>query len=102
MATAKTTQPSTNSKTDSTAGANTEQSTTEAIEQLRDATTQLYSALQALGGASTDEAKVKLKEGKEQAIILGTQAEEKMREQPLITAGVAFAAGYLVSRWIKR
>lgn len=102
MATAKATETSSNSKATSNANTSSDPSTTEAIEQLRDATTQLYAALQALGGASTDDAKTKLQDGKQQAIALGHQAEDKMREQPLVTAGVAFAAGWLVSRLMKR
>ncbi len=100
MATPKTTEQ--DNTTTAKAQSNNEQTTAESIEQLQAATTQLYEALHALGGAQAGQAKIKLQEGKKQAQLLGSEAEECLRERPLVTAGVAFVAGYLVSRWLQR
>ncbi len=74
----------------------------EAIAQFKDATTSIYDAVGVIGSASAASAKVRLNEGKARAIELEEKAEELVRSRPMVTVGVAFAAGWLVSYLLQR
>lgn len=81
------------------AAANQQPDTTEeAVVQLKEATTELYDAIGAIGNITAQNAQEQLKEGQHKAKALGQQAESALKEKPLLAIGVAFAAGWLVSR----
>ena len=77
-------------------------SMSEAIAQFKEATTSIYDAVGLIGSASAASAKVRLNEGKARAIELEEKAEELVRARPMVTVGVAFAAGWLVSYLLQR
>lgn len=77
-------------------------SMTEAIAQFKQATSSIYDAVGSIGNATAANAKVRLNEGKARAIELEEKAEEAVRARPLVTVGVAFAAGWLVSYLMRR
>lgn len=74
----------------------------EAIAQFKEATSSIYDAVGSLGSATAANAKVHLNEGKARAMELEEKAEEVVRAKPLVTIGVAFAAGWLVSYLLQR
>lgn len=74
----------------------------EAISQFKEATSSIYDAVGSIGSATTANAKVRLNEGKVRAMELEEKAEEVVRARPLVTVGVAFAAGWLVSHLLQR
>ncbi|WP_052417683.1 hypothetical protein [Cellvibrio mixtus] len=74
----------------------------EAIAQFKDATAQIYDAVSLIGNASAASAKAQLQEGKVKALELEEKAEEVVKARPLVAVGVAFAAGWLVSRLLQR
>jgi ElaB/YqjD/DUF883 family membrane-anchored ribosome-binding protein len=74
----------------------------EAISQFKDATTSIYDAVGSIGSATASNAKVRLNEGKIRAMELEEKAEEVVKARPLVTVGVAFAAGWLVSHLLQR
>jgi ElaB/YqjD/DUF883 family membrane-anchored ribosome-binding protein len=69
----------------------------EAIAQFKEATSSVYD-----GGATAANAKIRLNESKARAIELEEKAEELIKAKPLVTVGVAFAAGWLVSYLLQR
>lgn len=73
----------------------------EAISQVKQATSSVYEAVGSLGTASAGSAKLKMEDGKARAAQYGSQAENALRERPLVAVGIAFAAGLIVSRLIK-
>lgn len=77
-------------------------SITEAIAQFKEATSNIYDAVGSLGNATASNAKVRLNEGKVRAMELEEKAEEVVRAKPLVTVGIAFAAGWLVSYLLQR
>lgn len=77
-------------------------SMSEAIAQFKEATTSIYDAVGSIGSATAANAKVRLNEGKTRAIELEEKAEEVVKAKPLVTVGVAFAAGWLVSYLLSR
>ncbi len=74
----------------------------EAIAQFKEATSSIYEAVGSIGSATAANAKLRLNEGKARAIELEEKAEEVVRAKPLVTVGVAFAAGWLVSYLLHR
>lgn len=70
----------------------------EAIEQIKDASAGVYQAVGALGEAGKASAKQTVDQGKASALEYKEKAEVAARDNPVITLGVAFAAGWLVSR----
>jgi ElaB/YqjD/DUF883 family membrane-anchored ribosome-binding protein len=74
----------------------------DAIAQFKEATSSIYDAVGSIGSATAANAKVRLNEGKARAIELEEKAEELVRAKPLVTVGVAFAAGWLVSYLLQR
>jgi ElaB/YqjD/DUF883 family membrane-anchored ribosome-binding protein len=77
-------------------------SMSEAIAQFKEATSSIYDAVGSIGTATAANAKIKLNEGKARAIELEEKAEETVRAKPLVTVGVAFVAGCLVSYLLTR
>jgi ElaB/YqjD/DUF883 family membrane-anchored ribosome-binding protein len=77
-------------------------SMSEAIAQFKEATSSIYDAVGSIGSATAANAKVRLNEGKARAIELEERAEEVVKAKPLVTVGVAFAAGWLVSYLLSR
>lgn len=77
-------------------------SMSEAIAQFKEATSSIYDAVGSIGSATAANAKVRLNEGKARAIELEEKAEEAVRAKPLVTVGIAFAAGWLVSYLLQR
>lgn len=78
-----------------------EVSLADAIAQFKEATAQVYDAFSLIGNASAATAKAQLQEGKVKALELEGKAEDMVRARPLVTVGVAFAAGWLVSRLLR-
>ena len=76
-------------------------SMTEAINHLKDAASQVCDAVAEIGAASSTSAKARLQEGKLKALELEGRAEEVVKAKPLATIGVAFAAGWLLSRLLR-
>lgn len=74
----------------------------EAIAQFKEATSSIYDAVGSIGNATAANAKTRLNEGKERVIELEEKAEEVVRARPLVTVGVAFAAGWLVAQLLRR
>lgn len=74
----------------------------EAIAQFKEATSSIYDAVGSIGNATASSAKHSLNEGKARAVELEEKAEEIVRAKPLVTVGVAFAAGWLVSYLLHR
>lgn len=74
----------------------------EAIAQFKEATSSIYDAVGSIGSATAANAKVRLNEGKVRAMELEEKAEEVVRAKPLVTVGIAFAAGWLVSYLLQR
>lgn len=74
----------------------------EAIAQFKEATSNIYDAVGSIGSATAANAKVCLSEGKVRAMELEEKAEEVVRTKPLVTVGIAFAAGWLVSYLLQR
>lgn len=75
---------------------------TEAISQFKEATSSIYDAVGSISGATVANAKTRLSEGKARAMELEEKAEEVVRAKPLVTVGVAFAAGWLISYLLQR
>ncbi len=74
----------------------------EAIAQFKDATSSIYDAVSSIGASTAESAKLRLNEGRAKAMELEAKAEEVVRAKPLVTVGVAFAAGWLVSHLLQR
>ena len=74
----------------------------EAIAQFKEATASIYDAIGSMGSATASNAKVRINEGKACAMDLEERAEDVIRARPLVTLGVAFAAGCLISQLMTR
>lgn len=74
----------------------------EAISQFKEATSSIYDAVGSIGSATAANAKIRLNDGKARAIELEEKAESVVKARPLVTVGVAFAAGWLVSHLLQR
>lgn len=74
----------------------------EAIAQFKQATSSIYDAVGSIGNVTAANAKARLNEGKARALELEERAEEVVKARPLVTVGVAFAAGWLVSYLLHR
>jgi|GEM_PF-2400343 len=74
----------------------------DAIAEFKNATSSIYDAVSSVGSATAANAKIRLNEGRARAIELEEKAEELVRAKPLVTVGVAFAAGWLVSYLLQR
>lgn len=73
----------------------------EAVAQFKEAASQVYDAVSMIGNASSAAAKDRLQDGKLKAMEFEEKAEEAIRARPLVTVGVAFAAGWLISRLLR-
>lgn len=72
----------------------------EAINQIKEASNSVYQAFGSLSEAGKATAREALNDGKERASEYGQRAESIVREKPVVAVGVAFAAGWLVSRML--
>lgn len=72
-------------------------SVSEAVTQFKEAASSIYDAINSIGNATTSNAKTRLHEGKVRALELEERAEEMVKAKPLVTLGIAFAAGWVVS-----
>jgi len=70
----------------------------ETVEHLQKATDAIYHLVGSASSATSQAARVKLREGKEKVVELGHKVEGTISEKPLVSVGLAFAAGWLVSR----
>jgi ElaB/YqjD/DUF883 family membrane-anchored ribosome-binding protein len=95
------TSSSAKSATAEAAANNQAKAIAEAIEQLKSATNAVYQAFGAVGSASSEMAKQKAFEGRAKAQEMGSKAESAIAEKPLMYVGIAFAAGWLLSRLSK-
>jgi ElaB/YqjD/DUF883 family membrane-anchored ribosome-binding protein len=77
-------------------------SMSDAIAQFKEATSNIYEAVGSIGNATAASAKVHLDEGKVRALELEERAEQIVRAKPLVTVGIAFAAGWLLSSLLQR
>jgi ElaB/YqjD/DUF883 family membrane-anchored ribosome-binding protein len=75
---------------------------TEAVSQLKEATSSIYDAMGSIKDATAAKAKVHLSDGQVRAMELEEKAEEVVKAKPLATIGIAFAAGWLVSQLLQR
>lgn len=74
----------------------------EAYEKLLEAREHFKAAAQAAGLDVKQDALEQLLKGKEKAEVLGEQATTYMREKPLATLGIAFAAGFVLAQLLSR
>ncbi|MDO3388512.1 hypothetical protein QWI17_21880 [Gilvimarinus sp. SDUM040013] len=72
----------------------------EAINQIKEASNSVYQAFGSLSEAGKATAREALDEGRAKATDYGQKAESVVREKPVVAVGVAFAAGWLVSRML--
>lgn len=73
----------------------------ETADQLQKATDAICGLVTTISSATSGVARAKFKEGKEKVLQAGQKVESTITERPLLSIGVAFAAGWLVSRLIK-
>ncbi len=73
----------------------------DALQQMKEAAASVFQALSSLGLASTDLAKNKVDEGRDSVRQFETTAEEYLRERPLAAVGIAFVAGWAVSKLLQ-
>ena len=74
----------------------------EAISQFKEATSSIYDAVGSIGSATAANAKIRLNDGKARAIELEEKAESVVKARTLVTVGVSFATGWLVSHLLQR
>lgn len=72
-------------------------SVSDAITQFKEASARIYDAVSSISNATANNAKACLHEGKTRAIELEEKAEKVVKARPLVTLGVAFAAGWFIS-----
>jgi len=87
--------------TQSSNGKNSEATMSSAIDQVKEATSSIYDAIGAMGSATSENAKLQLEKSKLHAQEASEKAESLVREKPLVAVGLAFAAGWLVSRYLQ-
>lgn len=78
-----------------------EPSLSEAIEQLKSASADVCEAMGTLGSASAHTAKSQFEQSKHKALEATDRAEAAMQQKPLMAAGIAFAAGWVLSRMLQ-
>jgi len=74
----------------------------DAYEKLMEAKSHFKLAAEAAGVDLKHDAAEQMAKGREKAEILGMQASSYMREKPLATLGIAFAAGFVLSQVFSR
>jgi|TARA_Y100000114_G_scaffold21857_1_gene17627 ElaB/YqjD/DUF883 family membrane-anchored ribosome-binding protein len=74
----------------------------EAYEKLLEARDHFKAAAQAAGMDVRQDALEQLLKGREKAEALGDQATSYVREKPLATLGIAFAAGFVLAQLFSR
>ena len=76
-------------------------SISDAFKQVKDAANSVCDAVGSVGITSAESAKATFEKGKSQAQEFGVKAEETLKARPLVAVGVAFAAGWLISRLVQ-
>ena len=76
-------------------------SVSDAISQIKEATSHVADAVSKFSSASAASAKAHLSDGKAKAVALEERAEEALRSRPLVAVGIAFAAGWLASKLLQ-
>lgn len=74
----------------------------EAINNFRSATNNMKDAARSLKSEASEDLNVYIEKGQEKFSEASKNAESYARENPLLVAGGAFIAGWLLSRAIKR
>ena len=74
----------------------------EAYEKLMEAKNHFKAAAESAGVDMKTDAAEQLKNGREKASDLTDQASAYMKENPLKTMGIAFAAGFIASKFLTR
>ncbi|MBU3069750.1 DUF883 family protein [Aestuariicella sp. G3-2] len=78
------------------------ESVMEAYDKLMEAKSHFRKAAEAAGMDLKQDAVEHLAKGRDKAGELSTQADAYMREKPLATLGIAFAAGFILSQLLSR
>ena len=78
------------------------QSMTEAYDHLKQAAHSVKDAAHAAGVMTSNKAQDGVEAGKKKASELGNEVEKFVNEKPLMAMGAAFAAGWVVSRIMKK
>jgi len=74
----------------------------EAYDKLLEAKGHFRKAAEAAGMDLKHDAVEQLMKGKEKASELGKQADTYMKEKPLTTLGIAFAAGFIIAQMLRK
>lgn len=101
MATANTATTTTTSSKEKELAAS-KAAVSDAYEKLMEAKGHFKLAAEAAGVDLKHDAAEQMLKGREKAEMLGAQASSYMREKPLATLGIAFAAGFVVSQIFSR
>lgn len=72
----------------------------DAIKQVKQATSSVCDAVGTISSASTGMAKQKVEDGKQQITDLSEQTEAYLKQRPLMAVGLAFAAGIIAAKLI--
>lgn len=73
----------------------------DALKQVKQATSSVCDAVGTISSASSGIAKQKMEDGKQQITDLGVQTEAYLRQRPLMAVGLAFAAGIVAAKLIQ-
>ncbi len=87
--------------TGSAAGGSEARKISDAIKQVKQATSSVCDAVGTIGAASSGIAKQKMEDGKQQITDLGEQTEAYLKQRPLMAVGLAFAAGIIAAKLIQ-
>lgn len=101
MATANTATTTTTSSKEKELAAS-KAAVSDAYDKLMEAKGHFKLAAEAAGVDLKHDATEQMLKGREKAEMLGAQASTYMREKPLATLGIAFAAGFVVSQIFSR
>lgn len=79
----------------------TRESMQEAYKHVKEAGSSVRNAARTAGSDAQHAAQEQYAKGRQNAEVLATRAEERIRERPLTAIGVAFATGWLISRLLR-
>lgn len=79
----------------------TRDSMQEAFSHIKEAGNSVRQAARTAGADVQQTAQAKYARGRDSAEALALQAEQRIKERPLAAIGIAFAAGWLVSRLLR-
>ncbi len=81
---------------------NPNESLSEAYEHIQGATANVKEAVSAFSANSSEAARKKMHEGRERAEVYGQSVDTWVKTRPYTTMGIAFAAGLVLSRVLKK